>query len=232
MNKLKVAIQSLREHLGADRRGLELLEQVTEIANSQRKRLAAVEEAAEASTANVSILRSTLDGVELEHAALNGTISRLSAKLAASEARERALVLKNQAPEDHDNGDQLEQDDELQALRRLIKDVWRRFKSVPLRRIHQKRTLIVEDFIKSYSHDEFAGLGMVMALGALMNLPFFIRSENAGHRRDAGFVATLGEKHMSRFVQWYKNAIRSDKFQDEVFEACGGTQAIRNQEGR
>lgn len=219
MNKLKSAIQELKDYLGSDRQGIALLDQITEIANAQRKRAASLEEAATASDANAKSLRSKLDAAELEIATLKGALCRESARLAASEERERVLVshVKRLAEPDPEEATELNEmkDHRDRQVLTLLANVRRRFKKLPLIRYGKYGSLRVESFVKSFSYDEFAGLGMVMAACAIMNVPLRIIAERpikGGERFNDG--------QMRKFVRWYRDAIVTSPVQSKIHDAC------------
>lgn len=194
MNRLKVAIQELRDHLGRDTRGTLLLDKVTAIANDQRTRCASLEERLAAGDAIAKSLRSKLNACESEISAIKAELSSTRARLLASEARERAMV----KSETHAEAESYEGGEgRTKKLLNLLGQVRKRFKHCPTN--HQTSGgIVVEDLIKSFSFDEFAGLGMVMALCAFCGVPQRIRSETPVLIGQA-----FDENQQEKFFKWF-----------------------------
>lgn len=207
VNALKVAINDLRTYLGADKKGCELLSEVDRLATAQRKRAASLEDAAAASAEFTKTMRPKIDALESEVASLRAALSREAARRSASETRERALLAQLTPETNPDEAAELNEvaDDNLCTL---LTKVRHRFKKLP----HRKWSgVVVEDFIKDFSYDEFAGLGMAMAACALCNVPLTLRSERPLGR-------SLDEKHKERFFRWFRDAIAPEpKWRDELF---------------
>lgn len=211
MNKLKVAIQELREHLGADSQGRALLDEIAEIANVQRKRAAMLEDAAATSEAASKAMRSKLDTAESEVAALKNGLHREAANRTAAESREKTLLLQIKAQAEPEEVAQTTDDVHKSNVTVLLAKVRKRFKKLPTRKFGRYGGLIVEDFILKFSHDEFAGLGMAMSACAFMNLPVTLRAERVVSGK------TLSDADSCGFIRWFRDAIHTTKTQDEMF---------------
>lgn len=213
MNKLKVAVKALRDYLGADRRGIALLDEIVEIANDQRKRVAAMEESAVVSDATINQLRQECAVANRELESVKQELHREAAKRSAAEARHGILLAQIESQAETGEATTEPQGDRVLAL---LKQVRKRFKKLPVLG-KSSGGLVVEDFIKAYSYDEFAGLGMTLAACALVNLPLKMRAERPvrlGNLVDDGKAT---EAEAARFVHWFRDAISTSKVQDEIY---------------
>ena len=211
MNKLKVATTALRDYLGADARGVALLEAITEIANAQRKRIATLEESAAGTDATIADLRRERDSARNEAAALKEELHRESAKRAASESRERALAAQIKAQSEPAEPQLSDQQRAYQVASLLVR-VRKRFKKLPV----NDGAVIVEDFIKSFSYDEFAGLGMVLAACPLVNFPLSICANKPLVLGKMLKEGEIKESQAAEFVHWFRDAMKSSNFDDAI----------------
>lgn len=201
MNKLKVATQALREYLGADEQGIRLLGEITSIANEQRKRNALLESSSLELSALVESLRSEAAKAKNDALAAREELRSQSSRLSAAEAREVLL-----GTEIENLRRALEPQPELNLAQvdrftQLMSQVKRRFSKLP-----PPSQLELEDLVHSYSHDQFAGLGMVVALCAIMDVPVRIKSRHV--MRDAKGWAEAPDNHKGTFVRWFTNWIK------------------------
>jgi multidrug efflux pump subunit AcrA (membrane-fusion protein) len=218
VNKLKVAVQDLRDHLGRDSRGLNLLDRLTAIANEQRTRCAAMEASAAASKAAAERLRRDLDDAQSKIVATQAERDRETSIRVAAESRARAL-----AKQIADTAEPVEEDAALQANDRrarvlaLLSKVMGKFRKVPVRTYGTTGGLVVEEIVKRFAYDEFADLGMVMALCAIFRVPLNLRSE-APMKPGEEFTET----QLARFIHWYGDAIdMGGKWQTDVMYRTG-----------
>jgi hypothetical protein len=210
MNKLKLAIQDLRDYLGMDSRGKALLNKVADIANEYRKRSAACEEAAALSDSACKSLREKLVAAEATIARLKDDLSREDARRQAAEDRERsALKSLAQATESYD--------DEIAVKDPGVRRIAELFKNVR-KRVGKKlkcdgKQVAVENYIKTFSNDEFTTLGMIVALCAFVNIPVTaVAINHIGYGRKKGGVYQEFEESerlnvASDFLRWFRDAI-------------------------
>lgn len=219
MNKLKVAVEALRDHLARDERGVNLLEQLTTIANEQRKRAAALErESANAVEAAGKLQRAVTDALA-KIDSLKAAVNRERDKRVSAEARERLATAALQPPDEEPSSEDTTHDSRVLSL---IKKVQRRFNKLPVRSFGRVGNLVVEDIIKSFSYSEFADLGMVMAACALVKMPVSIRAENP---IVLGELANITQQ--AKFVHWFSTAIqREPQWKTDLFVKtdCGESQ--------
>jgi len=220
MNKLKVATKALHDYLGNDHRGISLLEELTEIANAQRKRISALEETAAGTGTTIDQLRRERDSAKAEAVAANEELRRETAKRIASESRERALRAKIQseteAEEEYLAEDSTRRRSRVDNICRLLRNVRKRFKKLPAVGRNSHGALFTEDIIKSFSHNEFACLGMVAAACAMVNVPVPIRAEHPMTLDDFPSKQAW-ELEISGFVGWYREAIVTSKLDDAIY---------------
>jgi hypothetical protein len=246
MNKVKVAIQDLRNYLGTDRQGVALLDKVAEIADSQRKRAASLEGSVAGSDAIHNKLRLERDAAINEAAVLRGELERERATRSSLESKCSILAdrLAPKADEQCDRGDRFSI---------LLKNVRKRFKKMPARK---GVGIVVEDFIKTFSYDEFAGLGMVAAAVAMTRLPFTLttaspasiimdgdndprlKSKKLFSEREMVALANghlvkssdpekdarlqILEAELARFTRWFRDAIDFDSVQSDLCRRING----------
>lgn len=208
MNVLKIAVQDLRDYLGADERGVKLLEKVVTIANDQRKRIQALEVNAIAAADHLERARALLVTTERELQLNRQEWEReKSAQLTAS-CREAALTaeinrLKNNLDPLDDSS---EKDDaglgkEARFYRRLFKEVRRRFRNMaslhPEGEPQGTNIRFVEDVVPSFSVNRFASLGMLVAIWAIVGMPLVVKTKRL--MRD---IPGLDKSDSKRFIIW------------------------------
>ena len=213
MNKLKEAIQRLRCHLGSDQLGIKLLEAVTMIANDQRKRVAALEESSAADRDLTKKLHNKLCQLETEVAGLREELSRESSMREAAQSRERAMREQIVKPEELES---MESSVREHQIRALLRNTQRRFKKLPVDRVGSRGCLYLEDFVKRFSYDEFAGLGMCLAACALMNVPGPMVKAEQTLQKVIGHRKWDNDADLARFVHWFRDFIHASPLQTEI----------------
>lgn len=216
MNKLKAAIQELRDHLGSDLRGIRLLEQLTEIANDQRKRCAALEVAAINSQAAAETARTKLDAAELKIVELRQALDTEVARRVSAEGRERSMLSKVAAMQETEPEEEVASvgSFRVRSVQKLVDGVRRRYKKMP--GSAQDRGILVDDFVKSFTYDEYAGLGMVVSACAFMNFPFTVRAART-MRDEKGWK----EEQTAKFVSWFRSRVYASPLEDRVYYESG-----------
>lgn len=218
MNKLKVAIQALRDHLGRDSRGIQLLDDVTTIANDQRKRIASLETANAELAEHTGTLRIELDKATEEIRLLKQGIHKEQSQSMAALAKVsllskevESMTLELYGPPDEETTDTIE----IKTYRRLLKEVRRRFKKMPAGR-YAKSVIELQDACPSYSHAELTGLGMLVALCALVGLPCGVAS-----RIKLKDIEGYDFKHdLGPFLRMYRNWIQKpNNFEEKCYRA-------------
>lgn len=221
MNKLKVSLQALREHLGLDRQGCRLLEQVTEIANDQRKRLALLEKEAAESRAALAMALSETKELQQQNDSLRRDLNSERSRRESMEwnlkaANEKLALLE---ADDTITG---EEDDKPQAhaaiIKRLLKDVKTRFpKHIP-GTMTDGRVFVIEDFVKTYSHTEFASLGMIVTLCSAMLGRLTVKTKTEWGK----VPGVVSHEIMGQFFQWFSNRIYVDEnsIREKIAQHC------------
>jgi hypothetical protein len=218
MNIIKDKIQKLRAHLGSDRIGINLLDAVTTIANDQRKRLASLEESSAADRDAAKALRTKAAELENQVAALKEELGRQTAMREAAQSSERAMRAQIVEPEALESMESSVREHQIMALLRNTQ--WR-FKKLPVDRVGNRGSLYLEDFVKAFSYDEFAGLGMALAACAVMNFPVPPLKAEQTLRKCVGSRKWDDKKdspEMARFVHWFRDCIGSSPLEDRVYD--------------
>lgn len=220
MNKAKVAVQTLREYLGRDARGVELLEQLAEIVNGQRKRIAALERSASETDASNSRLQKEAATARQEADASKAELHREAARRDSAESRAKALQAQLAALAEPE----LEPIDAKRSpVWMLMRSVMKRFKKLPVQRYGTAGGgVMTEDFIKSFSYDEFAGLGMALAAQAFFTGKAVLQVYKTHRQRvDEGTEKVLEEEEWGPFIRWLRDAFGRDKLGDDIMARSG-----------
>lgn len=220
VNKLKIAVQELRDHLGRDTRGVMLLEKLTTIANSQRTRCASLEESLAFAKDTTQTIRRELDAAQLEVVALRNRCETENAKRVSAESRARACEEKLAVMQEQDTPEpeSVAESDLSRNLEILVKRVRKRYKRLP-GAAGDGHDLIVDDFVRGFTNDEFIGLGMVAALCGFLRLRICLSSSNSLR---AGDLWKDDEHCLKQFVRWFRSRIHFTKLQDDLYFATGG----------
>ena len=202
MNKLKVVIQDLRDYLGSDAQGKDFLNKVTKVANEQRTRCASLETTNAELVTNDKKLRAELDAAKTRIEGLQKENEREVDKRKSAEVRAQALQAQLTAIQDPEEPPPvLAGADRYQKVNQLFKRVLRRYKRMP-GTVGDEQTIVVDDFIRSYSNDEFMGFGMVAALLGFLGLaPAIVTEESLDVEGKQKFA------DQDKFLDWFKNRV-------------------------
>lgn len=212
MNVLKEAIQKLRSHLCRDKIGIDLLDSVTLIANEQRKRNAALAAEAENDRAETGAMRLQVHELQTQVARLKEELSRQSALCAAAQHREQAALAQLSKPEEMETMSDAELERRIEAL---LRNTQRRFKKLPA---CKNGRVYLEDLVPTYAYDEFAGLGMVMAVCAVMGcgIPALVAERSYKEIRRPKDYDPEMDVILARFVHWLRDAFGFTPMVDKV----------------
>lgn len=206
MNVLKVAVQDLRDYLGNDARGKQLLEKVVTIANEQRKRIQALETTSADVAASFVAVRDSLVKAEGELQAARLDAAKEAEARKAADYREASLKaeIEHLRRENNEGDDQESMPDTVRAnsgvtaFKSVFKEARRRFgKKLP-------RISCVEDVVKSYSLDEFASLGMLCYLFAAI-LPFVSWKSKCPLPESQDWDLRKSDRFLAKFFFWAGN---------------------------
>lgn len=222
MNKLKLAVQSLRSHLGADQRGLKLLNEVQTLTNDYRKRLSAIEEEVVQLRESLSRSRQETAATDTANSALRASLQQRDAALASAVTRESRLFselselqkqLNPPAPESEAAAPA-----SVRPFLRLLREVKRRFKRMP-GGAYDGSELLIEDFVPRHTYEEFAELGKLAVLIAMSGFPVRVRAKTTV-KDIPGAVA----EDMQDFVYWFRGRFKTSATEDELYRRTHATE--------
>ncbi len=220
MNKLKKAIARFRAYLGRDTEGLRRLDEVTTIANEIRKERAALEAQLTNAEERIHHLRKEVCNVQAKAQEVTRKLEAETARRKGAEVREERLSVSLAEHRQEVERESAEMDTversliDMPKFRRLFKAVRKRFPSGPPDPEEMRQVVILEKVVKSYDHDEFTSLGMLLAVLALHNFPATVKA--ARTFKDHG----LPDKDMQRFISWYRRWILSSPTEQIVRGPC------------
>lgn len=201
-----------------DQTGINLLDAVTTIANDQRKRVAALEESSAADRESAKTLRNKLDESHNQIAELTEELRRQTAMREAAQSSERAMRAQIVEPEAMEPMESPVREHQIMAL---LRNTQRRFKKLPVDRTGNRGYLYLEDFVKTFAYDEFAGLGMALAVCAVMNLPPPPLKAEQTLQKCVGRRKWNDKKdnpEIARFIHWFRDLIHVGSLEDRIYE--------------
>lgn len=193
MNVLKEAAQDLRDYLGNDERGKNLLAKVIQIANDQRTKLKAMEESNAAYVAKNTMLSDSLTKNEGILSSVRQELEKEKSLKRSAEYREKAMSdevdrLKQELKSERDaqaGHVEIRESDEKKVLafKALLKEVKRHFRKAPcIDKIVRAKDrdyslLYIEGLLSRRSNAAFTAIGMLSTVCAMMNMPIIIAAK-------------------------------------------------------
>ena len=215
MNKLKLAIQALRTYLGADQRGLKLLDGVQTLANECRTRASGLEEEVGRLRESLTTARQEKAATDTANSALRASLQQRESSLAAAVTRESRLLAELGELQRQLNPPEPEREAAAPAsvrrFLRLFREVKRRFKRMP-GDAYDGSSLVVEDFVPQHTYAEFADLGRLVTLIAMVGFPVKVSAKTHVKDMPGAVEADVGE-----FVAWFRNRIKLNDAEDSLY---------------
>lgn len=249
MNKHKKNLDLLRQYLGRDVKALELLDAINRDLTDQRKEIRRLEDVVRRSSEESTNCRKALADVQAEKETISRALETERQRIKSVKINEARLYCRiaelereTKVADEAGPGDVHEAigqkcltsgelsecanmpspsvDWRVNKIRELSKMVRKRYRKIPLP-FGTTRTLRLEDVVKSYSHDEFTGVGMLVCLMALAGVPAMVEAETTMTR-----LSGWDEKFGAQFFYWYAPWIKHGKIESRLVEvAYGGADA-------
>jgi hypothetical protein len=224
MNKAKKTLVDLRNHLGRDEHGKNLLDAVSRELTEQRHRIASLEESNRLLQSQAQKLTRENCDAKVEIATLSEAVETERQRVKSGRVREEDLSKRLQRAE-HENevADEISDttttgvEQQFKArLKWLSKEVRRRYRKIPPA-LGTQQAFNLSAVVREYSYDEFAGLGMLMTLLAMHNLQAAVMSDFT--------VADLkkwDDRECELFLRWYHGWIRVDTTMEAICDRYMG----------
>lgn len=233
MNKLKEAALQLKNYLGRDKAAIELLDRLMVMANDQRVKLSSITSQFEKCNQLNDELKKQRDQYanELDKATID-----LQSNIQMKENAERKLnEIHAKELLDTDTAETINKEeggDVGRKVRGLIKHVVKKFNKI---KCDRKGCLCVHDFIKKFTYDEYASIGMILSSMAFIYGKITLESDYTPKKLG---ICGEDDKDLARFIHFSGDVLSFSPMQEKIFSqydmghtATGGVVTVHNQGG-
>lgn len=234
MNKMKEAAVRLRDHLGKDGRGAELLKEMFREANGTRKALAAAQPDIDKAHEAVSQMRRALDECQRAEAALREEVRRAKEEVSAC----RAKIAEKQAQIEHlervleppINLTPREKSQLFPPNRARFKELFKALRKAmpvppdPITNRGGGYSFELTDVVDDYKDEQYRRLGMFVVVSCVLNMPVRFALTEARNRLDILGCTEWKGGEAGKFLRWAQDVwiSRSEKWKERIYDASYG----------